>query len=166
LRYWQERGEGQDLARLLIEAGTVTPNANIAVDDPRLVPPGPMPEIIARQLLQTNQPQPNSPAEFTAVILHSLAKSYAEALKQLGELTGLGFEKLHVTGGGSQNQLLCQLTADYCGTEVIAGPVEATAIGNLLIQARTHGLAGETLEDVRALIRNSDFELVSYLPQR
>jgi rhamnulokinase len=124
-----------------------------------------MPELIAEQLIETNKPGPTSPAEVASVILHSLAKSYSVALAQLSELTGLSFDRLHVTGGGSQNQLLCQLTADYCQVEVIAGPVEATAIGNLLIQARAHGLTGKTLEDVRAIIRNSDFELSSYLPR-
>ena len=165
LRYWQEQGESQNLDQLLDQAAELPPVAIIDVADPRFVAPGPMPELIAEQLIETNKPGPTSPAEFASVILHSLAKSYAVALAQLSELTGLSFDRLHVTGGGSQNQLLCQLTADYCQVEVIAGPVEATAIGNLLIQARAHGLTGKTLEDVRAIIRNSDFELSSYLPR-
>lgn len=165
LRYWKDRGEPQELSRLLVEAAALTPMATIDVGDPRFVAPGPMPETISAQLSETNQPQPTKPAEFAAVILHSLAKSYSVALAQLSDLTGLSFDKLYITGGGSQNQLLCQLTADYCGIEVMAGPIEATAIGNLLIQARTRGLAGETLEDLRSVIRNSDFELVGYPPR-
>lgn len=165
LRYWQERGESQNLDQLLAQAAELPPVAIIDVADQRFVAPGPMPELISEQLIETNKPTPKSPAEFAAVILHSLAKSYAVAMDQLSELTGLSFDRLHVTGGGSKNELLCQLTADYCQVEVIAGPVEATAIGNLLIQARAFSLTGKTLEDVRAIIRNSDFELSSYLPR-
>lgn len=164
LRYWQEHGEPQDLAKLLTEAAAVTNVSEIDVADPRLIAPGPMPELIAAQLSETAQAIPATKAEFAAVILHSLAKSYAVAIAQLSELTGLRFDRLHITGGGSQNQLLCQLTANYCYLEVIAGPVEATAIGNLLVQARSAGLTGPTLEDVRTVIRSSDFELKTYLP--
>jgi rhamnulokinase len=164
LRYWKERGEPQDLSQLLAEAAKVTTVAEIDAADPRFIAPGPMPELISAQLAETGQRAPQTKAELTAIILHSLAKSYARGLAQLKDLTGLTFDTLHITGGGSQNQLLCQLTANYCQLEVLAGPVEATAIGNLLVQARAAGLTGATLEDVRAVIRNSDFELASYQP--
>jgi rhamnulokinase len=71
---------------------------------------------------------------------------------------------IHIVGGGSQNELLCQLTADASGLEVLAGPVEATAIGNILVQARAHGLLTGTLEDLRAVVARS-FEQKSYLPR-
>jgi rhamnulokinase len=164
LRYWTDRGEPQDLTQLLAEAAKVKATVEIDVADPRFIAPGPMPELIAAQLAETGQRAPQTKAELTAIILHSLAKSYARGLAQLKELTGVSFDTLHITGGGSQNKLLCQLTANYCQLEVLAGPVEATAIGNLLVQARAAGLTGATLEDVRAIIRNSDFELASYQP--
>lgn len=165
LRYWQGQGQPLELTRLLAEASEVQPKALIEMGDERFISPGAMPERIAQQLSERGLPVPGTPAEFTAAILHSLAASYAVALGQLRELTGLNFDKLHITGGGSQNQLLCQLTADYCDIEVLAGPVEATAIGNLLIQARAAGLTGESLEQVREIMRNSDLGIKSHSPK-
>jgi rhamnulokinase len=165
LRYWQEQGQPQELRQLLIEAALTEPSGNIDVADERFLAPGPMPELIAKQLLESGQTVPATPTEFTATILHSLAQSYSTNLLALSELTGLRFDKLHVIGGGAQNELLCQLTADYCEISVVAGPVEATAIGNLLIQARAAGLVGPTLEDARELLQASDFALFNYLPR-
>ncbi len=166
MRYWSEQNKPQDLRLLLAEAAQTKPSGTIDVADERYLAPGPMPEVIAKQLLESGQAVPTTPAEFTATILHSLAQSYAANLAKLSALTEIHFEKLHIIGGGVQNELLCQLTADYCAIPVEAGPVEATAIGNILIQARAAGLVGPTLEDARALLRASDFELVNYLPRQ
>ena len=162
MRFWESTGNPQDLQTLLADAAEYEDPATIDVEDPALIPPGDMTLKISRQLEASGKLAPKSPAEVVAVILHSLAKRYASSLEELQELTGLQFDEIHVTGGGSQNKLLCQLTAKYCDVDVIAGPVEATAIGNILVQARAAGIAGESLEDLRQLILNSDFHVKHY----
>jgi rhamnulokinase len=125
-----------------------------------------MPSRISRQLRNAGKVVPDSPAGFVAVILHSLAKSYAENLTLLESVTGKSFTKLHVIGGGSQNELLNQLTADSTGLTVIAGPVEATAMGNLLIQYRAAENPDLALEDLRQITINSDVGLKTYSPKQ
>jgi rhamnulokinase len=88
-------------------------------------------------------------------IVESLAAAFADAVRAAAELSGKTVSVIHLVGGGSQNALLCQLTADTVGVPVVAGPVEATAIGNLLVQARTHGLIRGDLEALRAVIARS-----------
>jgi rhamnulokinase len=85
-------------------------------------------------------------------ILESLAAAYARTLRQAGELSHTVIDRVHIVGGGSLNALLCQLTADRTGLPVLAGPVEATALGNVLVQARSAGLAPGSLESLRALV--------------
>ena len=85
-------------------------------------------------------------------------------LRDAERISGQRIERVHVVGGGSRNALLCQLTADRTGLPVVAGPVEASAIGNVLVQARTLGAAPETLEELRALVR-ATHELVEYRPR-
>ena len=94
--------------------------------------------------------------------LESLALRYCWVLSRLEELTACRLNTIHVVGGGSQNTLLCQLTADACNRTVIAGPVEATAIGNVLVQALGLGLIG-SLGEGRAIVRES-FEVRTYTP--
>jgi rhamnulokinase len=84
-------------------------------------------------------------------------------VRTAGALSGQEIRTIHIVGGGSQNQLLCQLTADRSGLPVLAGPVEATAIGNVLIQARAQGLATGSLESLRALVART-FTPVRYIP--
>src|SRR5207247_4592082 len=106
-----------------------------------------------------------APAEPCAVVrcaLECLALRYRWVLERLEELTGRRLEVIHIVGGGSQNELLCQLTADACNRRVLAGPVEATAIGNVLVQALGLGLIG-SLGDGRAIVRES-FEVRTYTP--
>ena len=95
--------------------------------------------------------------------LESLALRYRWVLERLEELLGRRLEVIHVVGGGSQNALLCQLTADACNRPVLAGPVEATAIGNVLVQAIGLGLL-TGLADAREVVRRS-FEVRTYEPQ-
>ena len=127
------------------------------------IPPGDMPTRIADACRRSGQREPHTPAEFTRCVLDSLAAAYGKTLTEAALLSGQDIDRVHVVGGGSQNALLCRLTAEATGRPVIAGPVEATALGNLLVQARTHGAVGGTLEDLRALVVASS-ELVGYQP--
>ncbi|GAA1882519.1 rhamnulokinase family protein [Paeniglutamicibacter psychrophenolicus] len=103
------------------------------------------------------------PAAVVRCILESLAQAYARALRTATELTGCVPERIHVVGGGSQNSLLCQLTANATGLPVFAGPVEATALGNVLVQARAAGEVPGTLGDLRAVVARS-MPVTEYLP--
>ena len=86
-------------------------------------------------------------------ILDSLALAYRRAIRQAQELSGRQVDVVHMVGGGARNELLCQLTADACGLPVVAGPTEAAALGNVLVQARTLGAAPGGLDGMRALVR-------------
>ena len=127
----------------------------VDVDDPVFLPPGRMPERIAAAVADTGQRPPETAAETVRCIVDSLAAAYARTVHQAAELSGETVEVIHIVGGGSQNALLCQLTADFSGLRVIAGPVEATALGNVLIQARTYGAMPDSLEDIRACAAGS-----------
>ena len=97
----------------------------------------------------------STPAEFTRCILDSLALAYRRHVRQAAALAGREVDVVHVVGGGSQNDLLCQLTADACGLPVLAGPAEASALGNVLVQARTLGVDLPDLAAMRALVRRT-----------
>jgi rhamnulokinase len=155
-----------DIASLLEEITSLVPNQRIAVSDPSLITPGSMMKKIQDQLLLSGQEPFESLGELAAIILHSLGQSYADNFAALEELVGKHFSVLHIIGGGVQNELLCQLTADYTNTRVLAGPVEATAIGNILVQARSSGLTGPTLEDLRAVIVASELGIREFLPRK
>lgn len=164
-RTWSEAGDPTSLMQLLLEAEVVSNPAIFDVSDPSLIAPGDMPKRIKELVAEAGGPSPETKGELVAAILHSLAASYASNLKTLQELTGTKCQKLHVIGGGSQNTLLNQLTADYCNVEVVAGPVEATAIGNLMVQVRAAGLVAGSLEAIRESIIASEFGLISYRPR-
>lgn len=108
-------------------------------NDPLFSTPGDMPLRIESYCIRTGQPVPQTRAEIIRSILESLARSYADTIRELEALTGHPVRCIHMVGGGIQNKLLCQLTADATGKEVIAGPVEASAIGNLLVQLTALG---------------------------
>ena len=86
-------------------------------------------------------------------ILDSLALAHRSTLEDAQRLSGRDVDVVHIVGGGARNDLLCQLTADACGLPVLAGPVEATALGNILVQARSLGSVGASLDDMRELVR-------------
>ena len=109
-------------------------------DDDRFLPPGDMPARIAAACARTGQTPPQSQAETVRCILDSLALAYRRTVRRAAELSGRDVEVVHVVGGGARNTLLCQLTADACGLPVLAGPVEAAALGNALVQARAGGV--------------------------
>jgi len=162
--HWS-RTEPVDLATLLAEAAEV-PSGRVAVfdtDDERFLPPGDVPGRIADWLTEHDRPVPRSRAEFARCILESLAAAYARSVEQAAELTGRTVSAVHVVGGGAQNELLCRLTAERTGRPVVAGPVEATALGNVLVQARTAGKLGGSLESLRDLVRRTG-RLRTYRP--
>lgn len=123
-------------------------------DDDRFLNPPDMPRAIQDYCLETGQPPPETEGQFARCILESLALTYATVLDGLESLTATKIEVLHVVGGGSRNQLLNAFTASGCGRPVISGPTEATVLGNVLVQARTHGEV-KSLADIRAVVRES-----------
>lgn len=163
MRHWEENQQSQSLPEILKQASSIEPVAFIDVTDSEFIAPGDMPQRISNHCEALHGVRPESPAEVVSVIMHSLAKSYAEGMRDLQEIVGLEVNKIFVTGGGSQNQLICQLTADYCKLPVTAGPVEATAMGNLAVQMMASENAIETLEDVRRIIM-ANTEVTNYEP--
>jgi rhamnulokinase len=127
----------------------------IDADDPSLVAPGDMPARIATACVALGQDPPGSRAETVRCILDSLALAHRRALLDVQELSGRHAGTVHLVGGGARNELLCQLTADACGLPVVAGPVEASAVGNILVQARALGVAPGDLAGLRGLVRSS-----------
>jgi rhamnulokinase len=125
----------------------------IDADDPALVAPGDMPSRIAAACVAAGQEPPASRAETVRCILDSLALAHRRAVLDVQELSGRHAGTVHLVGGGARNELLCQLTADACGLPVVAGPVEASAVGNILVQARALGVAPHDLTGLRALVR-------------
>ena len=145
-----------DLESLLAGAAAV-PGLRFVVnaDDPVFLPPGDMPARIAAWLSVRGLPIPVSREETVRCVLDSLALAYRRALLAAQELSGRHADAVHIVGGGSRNELLCQLTAEATGLPVIAGPTEATALGNVLVQARALGAAPSDLDGMRALSRGS-----------
>ncbi|MEU8021901.1 rhamnulokinase family protein [Micromonospora haikouensis] len=133
-------------------------------DDPVFLPPGDMPARIADACRRAGEPVPDTPAATVRCVLDSLALAHRRAVRQAQELSGRSVDVVHVVGGGARNELLCQLTADACGLPVVAGPVEATALGNILVQARAAGAVGGDLAALRGLLRATQ-RLVRYEPR-
>lgn len=167
VRTWERGGERIDLEALLASAADVTTTVPVFdVADDVFAAPGDMPARIAAWCASHGLEVPGSRAEFVRSILESLAVAYAETLRTIVDVTGKDVRVVHVVGGGSQNRLLCQLTADRTGLPVLAGPVEATALGNVLVQARARGLAGlggASLEALRDVVARTT-EPVRYTP--
>jgi len=152
-RSWERRGQSYSYDRLTAMAAGAQPfTAVLDPDHPSFLVPKDMPSVIADYCHRTNQRVPDGPGETARVILESLALCYRRTLDRLAQLQGRQFEALHVVGGGSRNQLLCQFTADALGMPVIAGPVEATAIGNAALQAVAMGDLA-SLAEARQLVR-------------
>ncbi len=156
LRAWRAE---DDLPELLAAAEQAPPFAAL-VDpgDQAFIPPGDMPARIAAYCERTGQRPPAGRAETVRCVLESLALGHRAAVREAARLSGRAVEVVHVVGGGARNALLCRLTADACGLPVVAGPVEATAIGNALVQARAHGLAADPRELVRRTQRLTVYE--------
>ncbi|WHT16436.1 rhamnulokinase [Crossiella sp. CA-258035] len=133
-------------------------------NDPVFLPPGDMPARIQRWCREAGERVPETPGEIARSIVDSLALAHRDAVVAAQRLSGKEVAVVHVVGGGSRNELLCQLTADACGLPVIAGPAEATALGNVLVQARAAGAVPGALGELRALVRETQ-PLRRYLPR-
>jgi rhamnulokinase len=151
-----------ELARLASEAKPF--GSLIDPDDDAFLRPSDMAAAIRTYCQQTGQSAPQTEGELVRCALESLALKYRVVIERLEELTGVAVEVIHVVGGGGRNTLLNELTASACGRPVIAGPVEATALGNVLIQARSDGEIG-SLAELRAIVRASS-ELTTCEPRQ
>ena len=123
-----------------------------------------IPQEIEELCRNSNQPIPQNIGQFVRTILESLALSYRYTLEKLREISHNNIECIHIVGGGAQNDLLCQFTANATELPVYAGPVEATAIGNILVQAMAFGRIS-SLEELRGIVKRS-FSLKQYEPQQ
>jgi rhamnulokinase len=152
LRTWSDAG----LDALLAEAARLPAlRWVIDADDPALLAPGDMPARIAAACAAAGGPVPAGRSQTVRCVMDSLALAHRRAIMAVQELSGRHADAIHLVGGGARNELLCQLTADACELPVIAGPVEASAVGNILVQARALGVAPAGLDGMRALVRGS-----------
>jgi rhamnulokinase len=154
-RSFDRRGESADYAALTAAAAAAPAfRSLIDPDDATFLAPDDMPTAIERFCRRADQPVPESAGQFVRCALESLALKYRTVLVWLEELTGTPVEVIHIVGGGTQNALLNQFTANACGKPVVAGPVEATGLGNVLVQARSAGKLA-SLADIRSVVRAS-----------
>ncbi|KOV64738.1 rhamnulokinase [Streptomyces sp. MMG1121] len=164
LQECQRAWGGPDLGLLLREAGAVAALRSVVdAGDEAFLAPGRMPERIAAACRASGQPVPGTRAEITRCILDSLALAHRRAVADARRLADHPVDVVYVVGGGTRNALLCQLTADACGLPVVAGATEAAALGNLLVQARAHGLVGD-LAAMRQLLTRTQ-PLTRYTPR-
>ncbi|MDD3538947.1 MAG: rhamnulokinase [Atribacterota bacterium] len=166
-RYWDEREKVYSYEELTSMAREYGP-AHFEIDfsDPIFLKPGliddSMPDRIRSYCQKTEQYIPTTIAEITRGVLESLADTYALKIHQIEEITGRKIKEIYIIGGGSQNDLLCQLTANASGLVVYAGPVEATALGNILIQSKSYGTIG-SLAEGRSIIKRI-YQIKKYQP--
>lgn len=139
MKEWGNEGNGLTYDKLLQEAASATIETIIDVDDASFINPKNMQQAIVDYCSKHQLVEPKNRGEYVRCVLESLATKYLEAFKNLQSLVPEPISELHIIGGGCQNELLNQLTANKLGIPVIAGPVEATAIGNILIQGLTDG---------------------------
>ncbi len=162
-RQWKREGKDYSFSDLALMAKTAKPLASIIDPDDKLfATPGDMPRRIADYCRMTGQPVPETEGETVRCILDSLALRYRCTVEAIAELTGNRAEAVNIVGGGTQDKLLCQLTADACGLDVIAGPVEATAIGNICMQAIAAGELAN-MSEAREVVAAS-FDTEHYTP--
>jgi rhamnulokinase len=163
-RTWERAGQSygyEELARLAEDAPAF--GSLVDPDHTSFILPPNMPAALADFCKRTGQPAPVEAGAVVRCTLESLALRYRWVLEKLEELLGRRLDVIHVVGGGSQNALLCQFTADACNRPVLAGPVEATAIGNVLVQAVGLRLVG-SLAEAREVVRCS-FDVRTYSPR-
>lgn len=163
-RSYEREGIDFDYSQLTTAAAAAEPFRSLVdPDDSRFLSPADMREAIREYCRETSQPVPETEGQFIRCALESLALKYHKVLNWLEELTGIPIKVIHIVGGGTQNELLNQFTANSCQIPVITGPVEATGLGNVLVQARAAG-AVSSLSEIREIVRNS-VETTTYEPQ-
>ena len=164
-RTWAREGREYSYEELTsLAQGVPAAGSLVDPDHPAFLPPGDMPARIRRFCRETHQSSPEKPGEVVRCVLESLALKYRWVLERAEEITGRRAEVIHVVGGGVQNTLLCQLTADATRRPVLGGPVEATALGNLMVQAYSRDYLS-SLEEIRAAVRGSFVEVLDYEPK-
>ncbi len=162
-RTWAQEGHDWTFEELLLQAEAAPPLRSLVdPDDPSFVPPGDMPARVRAFCERAGQPSPSSPGEVARCVLESIVLGQRRAIELLRAAADADPAEVHVVGGGARNRLLCQWTADATGLPVVAGPEEATLVGNLLVQAMGLGEL-RSLEEAREVIRAS-FSLVEYEP--
>jgi rhamnulokinase len=163
-RIWKQQGaehSWDELTRLSADAEPL--RSFIYPDDASFTAPPNMPDAIRAFCQRTGQPVPESKGAVIRCVLESLAMRYRQVIDNVEELTEGRINTVHIVGGGTQNRQLCQMAADACGRRVVAGPIEATAIGNVMMQAVAAGDVKDILQ-AREVIRRS-FDVVEYAPQ-
>lgn len=162
-RYWNRQGLSlsyDDLEQLAREA---TPfQSMIDVDDPLFYPPGDLPVRVQNYCRKTGQPVPETVGAIMRCLYDSIALKYRWSFDTLKELTGKDYTAIHMVGGGIKDELLSQLAADVCGVKVVAGPVEATVIGNIAVQLIADGAISDITEARKVIARS--FEVKTFLP--
>ncbi len=162
-RTWAGQGEELTYGQITDMAAASRPFAAVIdVDDGDFLKPGDMAARILAYALRTGQTPPANKGEIARCILESIALKYRLVLEKLEEMTGRRFTTIHIVGGGTQNRLLNQMTADATGRPVVTGPIEATAIGNILVQAVALGHLG-SLAEASAVVRGS-FPVAAFAP--
>ena len=162
-RFWIKEGHDHAYAELTKMAERAASTALVDPNHQPFLAPGRMVPKIDEFCKLTSQRGPSSRGEYVRTCLDSLALTYRQTLVGLEKILGRSIDTIHIVGGGAQNQLLNQMSADACGRRVVAGPVEATAIGNILVQAIAVG-AIKSLDEAREVVRNS-FDVKTYEPR-
>lgn len=155
LQEWEDQGEHisvEDLVLLAVDAKD--PSTLINPNDPTFLLPGPMELRIRNLVTENGGSMPTTKGEMGRLVFASLAKSYLQVINEIESVTGKRFESIHIVGGGSANRLLNQLTADITGKTVVAGPIEATLMGNIGMQAMAAGVIRDLVE-LRSIVAKS-----------
>ncbi|MBT3375694.1 MAG: rhamnulokinase [Lentisphaerae bacterium] len=161
---WKRRGENYSFDELADMAMASEPFRSLVdPNDESFVAPGDMPTRIADYCRKTNQPVPETPGQIVRTAFESLALRYRQTILEIEDITGQKIDVLHLVGGGSKDEVLNQFTADAIQCPVVTGPVEATAIGNIIGQALAVGAIPDLVE-ARSIVRNST-DLGQYVPQ-
>lgn len=163
-RQWQREGQDFSYGQLAEMAAKAKPFfGHVDCDNSDFLAPGDMPSRINKHLRETGQHATDDKGQMVRLVLESLALKYRSTIEAIEDITGQTIDVLHIVGGGIQNELLCQFAANAIGKKVVTGPLEATASGNILMQARAIGQI-QSIEEARKIIRNS-FDLKEYQPQ-
>ncbi|MGE5294170.1 MAG: rhamnulokinase [Solirubrobacterales bacterium] len=163
-RQWQREGQDLSYAELTKMATKAKPFFGyVNCDNSDFLAPGDMPARINKCLSATGQKPTQDKGQMVRLVLESLALKYRSVLTAIEDVTGKTIETLHIVGGGIQNELLCQFTADATGRKVVTGPIEATASGNILMLAKAAGQL-KSIDEARQVVRDS-FEMKEYTPQ-